>query len=139
MMEAIPPSHRPAWSYGVLDAVARPRDRSDPLIAEAAAVAGNPAEWGSARDAFRRIRVRVLQLDELDQKGLLEDEMLLYVLSLAEFVMKLCHNAVDDGDDSFDEDTAEWMVETVRKLTLLKSAAPSLGARAWDALVDSLR
>ena len=135
IFENLPTMVRPRWAGRILRLVVERSGIQSPLLDEVLHTAEDPATWGSAHRLFSSIRGSVLELDRLQKlHGLTkEQEVLHWVLSVAELVAKVTYNATDPPDE-FDEDSGWWMASLLRSLVDYSRADDEFPAMAWAAL-----
>jgi hypothetical protein len=77
-------------------------------------IADHTKEWRNAHDAFSTVRKSTLKLDRIRERGLTkEQELLGWLLALAELVAKVTYNATDPLDE-FDEDSGWWIAPCLK-------------------------
>lgn len=114
IFENLPAEVRPKWASRILKLVLeRSGVRSSP-IEQVLYIADHPAEWKNAHYAFSTVRKSTLKLDRIRARALTkEQELLGWLLALAELVAKVTYTATDPQDE-FDEDSGWWIAPCLK-------------------------
>jgi hypothetical protein len=96
-------------------------------------IADRPEEWHKAHQAFYSIRDQTLKWDEQAQHQLTDEQQVLgYVLVLAELIAKVTYNATDP-DDEFNEDSG-WAIASILRGLVDRLKDDGFAQAAWSAL-----
>ena len=113
IFEALPNSSRPLWAAQILKIVSEKSNIQNDMINRLIKMASNQSEWINAKKIFSVIRQTALDLDKKRESGLSKDQEILgWVLSLAELVAKVTYNAINPFDE-FDEDSGWWIASNL--------------------------
>lgn len=114
IFERLPADVRPKWASRILKLVLERSGVRSSLIEQVLHTADHTTEWKNARHVFSTVRKSTLELDKIRQHGLTkEQELLGWLLAMAELVAKVTYNATDPSDE-FDEDSGWWIASCLK-------------------------
>ncbi|MEO8377195.1 MAG: hypothetical protein ABI579_05950 [Candidatus Sumerlaeota bacterium] len=129
LFENVPRGLRPFWAVRILDLIyTRMRlNIISPETEKVIACAQNHPEWTRAKEVFRPVRRKVLELEKSGKSG-----FELSLLMLSELTAKITYNETEPFDE-FDEDTGWYFLKDAIMLTdMIEDRQLSL--IIWDAL-----
>jgi len=130
IFENLPNDKRPVWAAQILKFAVDNSGTRNKEIDRVLDIAATPKEWKSAKNAFSKIRDLTLDIDKKRNRGLRkEQEVLGWVLALAELVAKVTYNATDPIDE-FDEDSGWWVAQILKGFLDLEKD-DGLSKAAW--------
>jgi len=133
IFENLPEDIRPKWASRILKLVVERSGVHSSPIEQVLYIADHTTEWRNAHRAFSTVRKSTLELDSIRERGLTkEQELLGWLLALAELVAKVTYNATDPPDE-FDEDSGWWIAPCLKGFLDLLSDDEFSNA-AWLAL-----
>ena len=130
----LPADARPAWAARILRLVLDRSGTDRSHFERILHTADHPRQWANGHRCFDLLRDETLKCDDLRRNGRLtkDQEMVAYLLSLAELVAKVTYNAVDPPDE-FDEDSGWWIAASLRGFVDLWKD-DEFSKAAWSAL-----
>ena len=133
LFENLPANVRPKWASRILKLVLGRSGIRLPAVERVLYIADHTTEWKNAHRAFSKVRKSTLGLDRLRARGLTKKQELLgWLLALAELVAKVTYNATNPSD-GFDEDSGWWIAPCVKDF--LESLNDNEFSKvAWSAL-----
>lgn len=108
----LPIPAQPLWAARILRLAVEKSGASIPLLTDVQQVAMTPEKWSSGHRLFSEVRAITLQHDKTSA-GTPEDDMLSYLLAVAEQTAKVTYNATSPPD-AFDDDSCAWIVAMLR-------------------------
>jgi hypothetical protein len=131
IFEALPFERRPHWAASVLQATIDRSKTTCPEIDHVISIALSPRQWWRGHDAFTRLRLEVLKLDELRRPSPCQADLLRHLV-LAELVAKVTYNGTCPSDE-FDEDSGWWIASHAKAIfdSYESKSSPML---SWPAL-----
>lgn len=134
IFEHLPPDVRPMWAVRILKLVQDMASVNSKPISRSVFLALNREQWHKAHRAFSDLRRVTLQLQEKrNRSGLTKEEELLgWVVALAELVAKVTYNATNP-EDEFDEDSGWWIAASLKAFVGYFQDA-KFSNEAWSAL-----
>ncbi|RCS43213.1 hypothetical protein DTL42_18820 [Bremerella cremea] len=109
---------------------------SNPLLTEVEQAALTTQKWSSGHRLFSKVRDITLQHDRNSRRAL-EDDILSYVLAVAEQTAKVTYNATSPFD-AFDDDSCEWVVAMLRGVVSCYSD-DRFGEQAWQVVCNGIK
>lgn len=103
---------QPLWAANVLRFMIQRAGMYHPIVERAEQLAKDPSKWKQGHDIFSEVRKVTLVHDE-QSKETSADNILAWILSVAEQTAKVSYNATSPPDE-FDEDSAAWIIACLR-------------------------
>jgi hypothetical protein len=135
IFEELPIGKRPAWAASILRLVIEKSGIDSAPVENVLRIASSPAEWHTAHRAFTVIRALTLECDIKRRNNELApgEQMMGWVLALAELVAKVTYNATRPPDE-FDEDSGWWLAACLRGFVDNIWDDATFANSAWTAL-----
>ena len=137
MYQRVPDGDRPAWAARALRVVIDHSEVDATPFRRLLRATGHPRKWRKALAEYDKIDTETEDLYEECAAGLDErQQVYAWILSLAELVVKVTHNATSP-EEEFDEESGWWIAVHLRWF-IEHWDDKAFSRMAWDTLCDSV-